>query len=101
MAGTMAAVKAWRHWMNRLLEEEEPGKAEANMAVFKRGKKWWYNFVWNGELIRESTNQSNKRTAEQMEAAHKASLAKGEVGIRDRQPAPTTADFAKDDFMPH
>ncbi|MBM3775637.1 MAG: site-specific integrase, partial [Acidobacteria bacterium] len=50
------------------------------MAVFKRGKKWWYKFVWNGELIRESTKQSNKRTAEQMEAAHKASLAKGEVG---------------------
>jgi integrase len=71
------------------------------MAVFKRGKKWWYKFVWNGELIRESTKQSNKRTAEQMEAAHKASLAKGEVGIRERKPAPTITEFAKNDFMPH
>jgi integrase len=71
------------------------------MAVFKRGKKWWYKFVWNGELIRESTKQSNKRTAEQMEAAHKASLAKGEVGIRERKPVPTLAEFSKSDFMPH
>jgi integrase len=70
------------------------------MAVFKRGKKWWYKFVWNGELIRESTKQSNKRTAEQMEAAHKASLAKAEVGIRDRAPAPLLKDFAEEDFLP-
>src|SRR5215475_7175112 len=71
------------------------------MAVFKRGRKWWYKFVWNGELIRESTKQSNKRTAEQMEAAHKASLAKGEVGIRERKPAPTLGEFSKSDFMPY
>jgi integrase len=80
--------------------EVETGGREINMAVFKRGKKWWYKFVWNGELIRESTKQSNKRTAEQMEAAHKASLAKGEVGIRERTPAPTLKDFAQRDFLP-
>ena len=71
------------------------------MAVYKRGKIWWYKFSWNGEPIRESTKQTNKRVAEQMEAAHKTSLAKGEVGIRDRKPVPTVAEFAKDDFMPN
>ena len=71
------------------------------MAVYKRGKIWWYKFSWNAESIRESTKQTNKRVAEQMEAAHKTSLAKGEVGIRDRKPVPTVAAFAKDDFMPH
>jgi integrase len=70
------------------------------MAVYKRGRVWWYRFVWNGESIRESTKQSNKRTAEQMEAAHKTSLAKGEVGIRDRIPAATVRQFAKADFLP-
>src|SRR5690349_22671642 len=70
------------------------------MSVYKRGRIWWYKFTWNGEPIRESTKQSNKRTAEQMEAAHKASLAKGEVGIRDRDPAPTLKDFADRDFLP-
>ncbi len=28
-AGTTADVEAWQDWMNRLLEEEEPGKVEA------------------------------------------------------------------------
>src|SRR5580765_6023357 len=70
------------------------------MAVYKRGKTWWYKFNWNGETIRESTKQTNKRTAEQIEAAHKTSLAKGEVGIRDRKPVPALAHFMEQDFMP-
>lgn len=72
------------------------------MGVYKQRKsdKWWYKFRWNGELIRESTKQSNKRVAEQMEAAHKTSLAKGEVGIREKKPAPTLERFAEDDFLP-
>jgi hypothetical protein len=28
-AGTTADVQGWQDWMNRLLEEVEPGKAEA------------------------------------------------------------------------
>jgi integrase len=70
------------------------------MAVYKRGRVWWYKFTFNGEAIRESTKQTNKRTAEQMEAAHKAALAKGEVGIRDRKPVPTLKQFAEGDFLP-
>jgi integrase len=70
------------------------------MAVYKRGQVWWYRFTWRGKAIRESTKQSNKRLAEQMEAAHKTSLAKGEVGLRDRKPVPTLKDFAEKDFTP-
>jgi integrase len=70
------------------------------MAVFKRGKKWWYKFAWDGDQV-GSTKQTNKRVAEQMETAHKASLAKGEVGIRDRIPVPTLKDFAEKDFKPY
>lgn len=71
------------------------------MAVYKRGKVWWYKFNWNGEPMRESTKQSNKRVAEQMEAAHRTSLAKAEVGLRERKPAPTLKAFAEQDFLPH
>jgi hypothetical protein len=35
-----------------------------------------------------------------MEAAHRTSLAKGEVGIREKKAAPTLAAFLKDDFVP-
>ncbi|MCL5745159.1 MAG: site-specific integrase [Acidobacteria bacterium] len=71
------------------------------MAVYKRGRVWWYKFTWNNERIRESTKQGNKRVAEQMEAAHRTSLAKGEVGIRVRVPVPTLKDFADRDFKPY
>ena len=43
-----------------------------------KSKYWWYKFTWNGDPIRKSTRQTNKRVAEQMEAAHKTALAKGE-----------------------
>jgi integrase len=70
------------------------------MAVYKRGKIWWYKFNWNGESIRESTKQTNKRVAEQIEAAHRTSLAKGEVGIRERVHVPNLKEFAETQFLP-
>jgi integrase len=66
------------------------------MAVYKRGNTWWYKFTWRGEPIRESTKQTNKRVAEQMEAARKTGLAKEEVGIVTRKTAPTLKAFAPD-----
>ncbi len=71
------------------------------MAVYKRGDVWWFKFTWNGEAIRESTKQGNKRIAEQIESARKTGLAKGEVGIRDRAPVPTFKQFAERDYLPH
>ena len=68
------------------------------MSIYKRGSFYWYKFTFNGEAIRESTRQKN--TARQMEAAHRASLAKGEVGIRDKKTAPTLADFISQRLEP-
>jgi hypothetical protein len=64
-----------------------------------KSKYWWYKFTWNTEPIRESTKQTNKRVAEQMEAAHRTALAKGEVGIRDKKPGPTLKEFAEQDIL--
>jgi integrase len=36
----------------------------------------------------------------QMEAAHRTSLAKGEVGIREKKKAPTFGEFADEQFLP-
>jgi integrase len=65
------------------------------MAIFKRGRVYWYHFWFDNEHIQESTKQRNPRTARQIEAAHKTALAKGEVGIRDRKPVPAFVDFAE------
>jgi integrase len=71
------------------------------VSIYKRGEVYWYKFMWNGELVRESTKQGNDKVARQMEAAHKTSLAKGEVGIREKKPVPTLSDFLKRDFIPY
>jgi integrase len=72
------------------------------MAVYKQPKSkcWRSKFVWNGKPIRESTKQTNRRVAEQMEAARRTQLAKGEVGIRDLGPIPTLAEFAEERLRP-
>ncbi len=54
---------------------------------------YWYKFMWKGKLIRESTKQGNDKVAPQMESAHRTSLAKGEVGIREPKTVPTLKEF--------
>ena len=63
------------------------------MSIYKRGEVYWYKFMWNGKLVRESKKQSNDKVARQMEAAHRTSLAKGEVGIREKKAVPTLKQF--------
>lgn len=71
------------------------------MSIYKRGEVYWYKFMWQGKLVRESTKQGNDKVARQMEAAHRTSLAKGEVGIREKKAVPTLAEFLKKDFVPY
>ncbi|HEV3279421.1 MAG TPA: site-specific integrase [Terriglobia bacterium] len=71
------------------------------MSIYKRGRIYWYKFMWRGEPIRESTKQGNDKVARTMESAHRTSLAKGEVGIREKKAAPTLAEFLKQDFVPY
>lgn len=61
---------------------------------------YWYKFMWQGKLIRESTHQGNDKVARSMESAHRTSLAKGEVGIRDKKPVPTLKEFIRDRVDP-
>lgn len=64
------------------------------MAIFKRGRTYWFHFYWNGEHVQRSTRQGNPRVARQIEAACKTALARGEVGILERRAVPTFRDFA-------
>ena len=70
------------------------------MAIYKRGRIYWYSFVFDGRHIQESTKQGNPRVARTMEAAHRTSLAKGEVGIREKKPMPTLKEFVENRFEP-
>lgn len=68
--------------------------------IYKRGKFYWYKFMWDGELVRESTKQGNDKVARNMESAHRTSLAKGEVGLREKKPAPILSDFIEKRLEP-
>ena len=63
------------------------------MGVYRRGRVYWYGFWFNGQRVQRSTKQGNPRVARQMEAAARTALAKGEVGIAERKPAPTLRQF--------
>jgi integrase len=61
---------------------------------------YWYKFMWDGKLVRESTRQGNDKIARNMESAHRTSLAKGEVGIREKQASPILSEFLSGRFEP-
>jgi integrase len=71
------------------------------VSTYKRGGVYWYKFMWQGKLVRESTKSGNDKVARQMEAAHRTSLAKGEVGIREKKQAPTFAEFCLQRIEPY
>src|ERR1700674_488253 len=71
------------------------------MSIFKRGRVYWHHVVFSGEHVQESTKQGNPRVARQMEAAHRTSLAKGEVGIREKKPVPTLERFCQARVEPY
>jgi integrase len=69
-------------------------------VIYKRGEVYWYKFMWQGKLVRESSKQGNDKVARQMESAHRTSLAKGEVGIREPKQFPTLKEFCKNRVEP-
>lgn len=70
------------------------------MSIFKRGGIYWYEFLFNGKRIQASTRQGNQRAAREMEAAHRTSLAKGEVGLAKRKTPPVFRELAQR-FLAH
>jgi integrase len=72
--------------------------------IFQRGKgrktgPYWYKFMYRGEEICETTRQKNAKVAREIEAAHLTSLAKGEVGLREKCRM-TLEQFIKERFEP-
>ena len=67
--------------------------------VFKRKRSpyYYYRFMRDGVAVYVNTKQKNKATAEEMEAAHRTKLAKGEAGLQ-RGKTPTLRSF-QDQFV--
>lgn len=46
------------------------------MSTYKRGEVYWYKFMFDGRLVRESTRQGNGKIAKYMEADRRTQLAR-------------------------
>ncbi len=68
------------------------------MAVFRRGKVWWYDFRFGSMRIRESAKVSTRREALQAEAIRKAELVLGQGRVGRSGPSPRFIDFANGEF---
>jgi integrase len=68
------------------------------MAIYRRGKIWWYRFEFAGRRIQESSHCTNKHKAEQLEAKRKTDLVEGHAGIC-RKAAPLRFDEAVQQFL--
>ena len=58
------------------------------MGVYKRGQTYWYKFLFQGQLIRESAKTNSKTVAREAERARRRDLELGinRIGKRDRTP---------------
>jgi integrase len=66
------------------------------VAIYKRGGVYWFHFIFDGRHIQRSTKTKNKAAAREIEAAYRVKLAKGEVGIEEKLPAPNFNEAMKD-----
>lgn len=66
------------------------------MRIFKRGKFYWFEFVYQGQRIQKSTRVRNQNVAADIASAYRTALAKGDVGITERKRAPTFSVGMKD-----
>ncbi len=67
------------------------------MNVYKRDKSgpYWYRFMYKGTLIRRSSAVYNKADAMDIASAYRTQLVKGEVGLKEPEPAPEIPKFSK------
>ena len=63
------------------------------MSIFKRGRVYWFHFIFEGRHYQQSTKQGNPNVARSIEATFRTDLAKGKAGIKKRISVPTLEEF--------
>lgn len=65
------------------------------MAIYKRGKFYWFKFSFLGKTYQASTRLKNEREAAKIESKLKTDLALGVYGLQPMKPGPTFKDYAE------
>lgn len=66
------------------------------MAIYRRGKTWWYVFEYQGRKIQESSGFTNKTSALRAESKRKVDLLERRAGFTRLKPAPKFEEFVEE-----
>lgn len=69
------------------------------MSVYKRGRVWWYKFVFCGVPIRESAKTESKTTAVEAERARRRQIEQSYNGIAPKRKGPVKVGPAIDEWL--
>jgi integrase len=58
------------------------------MAIYRRGKVWWYNFEFQGRRVQESSGFTNKKRAIDAMAVRRTELLERRAGLSQKKLAP-------------
>ena len=64
------------------------------MALFRRGKIYWYHFEFQGRRVQESSGFQNKTAALRAEAKRKIDMLDRRAGFRKSKPIPKFDEFS-------
>jgi integrase len=64
------------------------------MAVYRRGKIWWYKFEFQGRRIQESSGFTNKKRAIDAEAVRRTKLLERRAGLTPEKLPPKFEEFS-------
>jgi integrase len=65
------------------------------MALYKRGKVWWYSFEFQGRRMQASTGHRNRTAALRVEAKRKTDLLNGRAGFAPKKAPPRFEEGVK------
>jgi integrase len=65
------------------------------MAIYRRGKIWWYSFEFQGRRIQESSGFTNKKRAIDAESVRRAKLLERRAGLSEVKLAPKFEEHVK------
>jgi hypothetical protein len=63
------------------------------VALYKRGRTWWFEFKYNGRRIQKSTEVGDRKQAEKIEKVAYTRLVEGKWGILEQRPSVTVGEL--------
>jgi integrase len=67
--------------------------------LYRRGKVWWYEFMFSGQRVRESSHSASRTVAREAEHQRRRSLEESVNGLRDKRRKPLLVSVAAREYL--